>query len=214
MTAAYRIFFGEFFRTFRTTGSIAPSSRWLARELTHYVAAHPADGRAREILEVGPGTGAVTGRLIDRLAPNDHLTLVELNDRFVDHLRHCAAHDHKFAPAAGRLEIVHDRLENLPSDKRYDVIVSGLPLNNFSVSDVEQILGTLSRLLAPGGTLSFFEYAVLRPLRTKIGSRSQRQRLRGISTLLDNFLAQGQARRQWVLANAPPAWVHHLQSRD
>ena len=55
---------------------------------------------------------------------------------------------------------------------KYDVIVSGLPLNNFSPADVERILAVLCGRLAPRGTLSFFEYIAMRPARALVSGRS------------------------------------------
>ena len=52
--------------------------------------------------------------------------------------------------------------KRFPTDEPYEVIVSGLPLNNFSVESVEGILSQLMKLLKPGGTLSFFEYIAIR----------------------------------------------------
>ena len=91
------------------------------------------------------------------------------------------------------------------------MIVSGLPLNNFSVAFVEQLVGKLSRLLAPGGTLSFFEYIAIRPLKASLSRRAERERLRGIGRLMGNFLAAHEIRRDRVLVNVPPAWVHHVR---
>jgi phospholipid N-methyltransferase len=206
----HRLFFREFLNNFHTTGAIAPSSRWLARALTHYVAQHPEPGRSRRILEVGPGTGAVTQYLVPQLAPHDMLTLVELNDRFVEHLRKRFDAEPVLREAAPRTDIVHNRLERLDASHRYDVIVSGLPLNNFSVDQVRQILDTFRQLLAPDGTLSFFEYMAIRPARSLIGRREDRKRLRGIGRALAELFAAGEARRQWVWTNLPPAWVHHV----
>ncbi len=61
----HRVFWREFRRNFHTTGAVLPSGRALARALTRYVAAGAAG--PRRILEVGPGTGAVTTVLVDRL---------------------------------------------------------------------------------------------------------------------------------------------------
>src|ERR1043166_4551462 len=62
----------EFYRQFRaqygTTGSVLPSSRALARALTRPMRACPTP---RRVLEVGPGTGAVTREIVRTLRPGD-----------------------------------------------------------------------------------------------------------------------------------------------
>src|SRR5687768_9296144 len=80
----YRVFFRQFRQNFQSTGAIAPSGRWLAAALSRYVR---AEGDGRQVLEVGPGTGAVTGCIVRSLKPADRLDLVELNDAFVERLR-------------------------------------------------------------------------------------------------------------------------------
>ena len=65
----YVLFLKEFRRTFHTTGALFPSSPGLARALSRYVQRDDeAVHSPRRILEVGPGTGAVTLHSL-RLAP-------------------------------------------------------------------------------------------------------------------------------------------------
>jgi phospholipid N-methyltransferase len=146
------------------------------------------------------------------LATNDdRLRIVELNEDFVEYLRHRFAHEPDFQQVADRCEIVHDSLQNLPNDTRYDVIISGLPLNNFSEELVESLLGCFERLLKPGGVVSFFEYIAIRRAKAAVSGRHDRQRLQGIARLIDRFASDREIRRDSVLLNVPPAWVHHVQ---
>jgi phospholipid N-methyltransferase len=209
MLAEHRLFFEQFLLRYHETGAIAPSSRWLAEALVSDVA-RPSSV-SRKILEVGPGTGAVTGRLVRKLQPHDRLVLVELNDRFVGHLQRRFASEPAWKAVAAQSEIVHSPVQELPGEAVYDLIVSGLPLNNFSVELVEQILATFERLLKPGGTLSFFEYPGVRPARAVVSLGRDRARLSGISAALDRMFQNHPTRRQWILPNLPPAVVHHVQ---
>ncbi|MCC7086856.1 MAG: methyltransferase domain-containing protein [Pirellulales bacterium] len=208
----YSVFLKQFVRRYHTTGSITPSGRSLAQALCRFVEhGAPPDHGARKILEVGPGTGAVTAQLVEKLRPTDRLTLVELNEDFVRHLHGRFAHERDFQAVAERSNIVHGALEDLPSEPTYDLIVSGLPLNNFSVAEVEQILGIFERLLTPGGTLSFFEYIAIRRVKAVISSSHGRERLRGIGRALQRTLDGREIKRDWVWPNLPPAWVHHVR---
>jgi phospholipid N-methyltransferase len=141
----------------------------------------------------------------------DRLDLVERNDDFVVRLRERLENDAALRPCAGRIMLHHAGVEELPEDRPYDVIVSGLPLNNFSVALVEEILAKLGRLLATGGTLSFFEYIAVRRAKAALSRRAERERLRGIGRVLGELLAAHEIRRDRVLANVPPAWVHHVR---
>jgi phosphatidylethanolamine/phosphatidyl-N-methylethanolamine N-methyltransferase len=208
MMSDYRVFLRQFFRRYHTTGAILPSGRRLASALCRYV--REGEG-PRRILEVGPGTGAVTARLVEVLRPDDHLTLVELNDEFVQHLKGRFATEPSFQAVSGRTELVHCRLEELPGNGCYDRIISGLPLNNFAAADVEQILAVFDRLLKAGGVLSFFEYIAIRRVKQVVSGRAERQRLREIGRLLDDLFDRRQIRCDAVWPNVTPAWVHHVR---
>ncbi|HEY2147463.1 MAG TPA: methyltransferase domain-containing protein [Pirellulales bacterium] len=209
MLSNYRVFVKQFFRRYHTTGAILPSGRPLANALCRYVREGDATG-PREILEVGPGSGAVTERLVRLLRPEDRLTLVEVNDDFVRHLNERFTAEPAFKAAADRSELHHCRLEDIGGEHCYDRIVSGLPLNNFQSADVRQILETFARLAKPGGILSFFEYVAVRKAKRLVSGRAERERLREIGELIGG-LAEREIHRDCVIMNVTPAWVHHIQ---
>lgn len=211
-------FFREFRRQFETTGSITPSSRFLARALCrplerreHAGAGTSAGDAARpvRILEVGPGTGAVTRRIVSLLRPGDVLDLVELNPEFVAVLKRKFSSD--FAEAADQSTVYERSLEAHDSDAPYDFVISGLPLNNFPPDLVERIFEAYFRLLAPTGTLSYFEYMFIRPLRRSIGHRRERARMTEVNAVIRPYLDRNRFQRDWVFVNFPPAWVQHLR---
>ena len=206
---SHRLFFREFIRNYHTTGAILPSGRQLAGALSRYVAQESSTGR--RILEVGPGTGAVTRRIIAAMKPGDSIDLVELNESFVRQLEEHFRNDLLFRTVADRSRIINGPVQDLPLDKKYDLIVSGLPLNNFSVELVESILGKLLELLQAGGTLSFFEYIAVRKARALVSGKADRARLRGIGRAMHAVLDKHEIRREAILLNVPPAWVHHVR---
>ncbi len=221
--ADYRVFWRQFRQAYNSTGAVLPSGRGLARALSRYVrtgeaASAAAENRptelqpnpTRRILEVGPGTGAVTLQIIHDMRPDDRLVLVERNERFVAHLRQRLVDVPACESWQDRVSLVHSSVEDLPDDEPFDLIISGLPLNNFAVDSVQQILAKLGHLLAPGGTLSFFEYVAIRRAKSLVSSRTERERLRGIARVLGEFL-HAEVKRDIVLSNVPPAWVHHVR---
>jgi|EndMetStandDraft_7_1072992.scaffolds.fasta_scaffold166748_2 phosphatidylethanolamine/phosphatidyl-N-methylethanolamine N-methyltransferase len=206
--ADYGIFLKQFVEQFHTTGAVMPSGKLLAAALCRYVGSSSGPQR---ILEVGPGTGAVTTTLVERMRDEDHLCLIEINQTFVTHLKTAFKERPPLRAKAHRVDVIHGRLEDLTDDGGYDLIVSGLPLNNFSVEAVAQILDGFGRLLKPGGVLSFFEYIALRSVRSRVGSKEDRERVRAISGLLHRMLDGREIQRDWVWPNVPPAWVHHVK---
>jgi phospholipid N-methyltransferase len=209
MLRDHRVFLREYLRHFHHTGAIAPSSPWLGAAL----ARHVSDGRgSRRVLEVGPGTGAVTRHIVAQLGQRDRLDLVELNPTFVAHLRRRFEREPAFAAAADRTQVIHSPIEELSCEQPYDAIVSGLPFNNFSESDVRRILEALRRLMAPAGTLSFFEYVGIRPARALVSGPAERKRLAGVGRALREVLDGREFSRECIWPNLPPAWVHHVRA--
>lgn len=202
------LFLREFRRNFHTTGAILPSGRRLSAALARNVGRR---GVPERVLEVGPGTGAVTRHIVPALGPEDRLDLVELNASFAARLREDFQTDPLLRPVAERVRVIESPIQELDHDTKYDVIVSGLPLNNFSAEMVEQILDALQRLAAPGGVLSFFEYIAIRRARAMISGPAERGRLRGIGLALDRVLDGHEIARDAVWSNVPPAWVHHVR---
>lgn len=215
--ADYRLFFQEFRRTFESTGALMPSGKQLAKALSRQVReSSGAKLRPRRILEVGPGTGSVTAQILCDMRQDDRLDMVERNALFARRL------SERFSLNSGgqiengsaiRIRLIESSLEDLPegSENRYDVIVSGLPLNNFPAELVESLLAKLERLLLPGGTLSFFEYIAIRRAKSVLSRGGERQRLSEIGKSLHRMFARGEVRHDWVLRNVPPAWVHHVR---
>ena len=203
----YGTFWRESRRHFRNTGALLPSSQFLARAL-----ASPLAGPRppRRILEVGPGTGSVTRGILRRLQPGDRLDCVELNEQFVERLNLCFLHDARFVPHKGQVRVIHGPVETLPGEGLYDHIISGLPLNNFPVDLVRDIFNAYSRLLKPGGVLSYFEYVLVRHLKTPFSGRKERRRLYCVGRVVGRYIDAYQVRRQRVLMNVPPAVVRHL----
>jgi phosphatidylethanolamine/phosphatidyl-N-methylethanolamine N-methyltransferase len=206
--ANYRLFWQEFRRTFYSTGAVLPSGPRLCRALARFAG---ANGAPRRVLEVGPGTGVVTEQIIAGLGPEDTLELCELNDRFVAALGERLKSEPAWQRAADRVTIHHMPVEQLAPERPYHAIVSGLPLNNFPADSVRGILAKLTALAAPGATLSFFEYIGVRKAKSIVARHDERRRLGGVEEALREARDKWQFDRDCILANVPPAWVHHLR---
>jgi phospholipid N-methyltransferase len=203
-----RRFFRESRRNFHTTGSVIPSSRFLARALASELAKPRSHGR---ILEVGPGTGAVTAQILKRLVPGDTLDLVELNPQFVELLQTRLDTDWKPWRTRHEIRLIHAALETVAGEGIYDFMISGLPHNNFPVEQVQEIYRAYRRLLKPGAPLSYFEYLWVRHIKSPFAGAEERARLHGVGRVVTGYLDAFQVRRQTILPNVPPAVVRHLR---
>ena len=202
-------FLRQFRQRFETTGAIAPSSQFLARAMTGPMRRRDRPGR---ILEIGPGTGAVTQRIVRLLRPEDRFDLVELNETFAGLLRDRFVSDPHYRAAADRSAVHVCPIQEFAATEPYDVIISGLPLNNFPAELVRSIFETYFKLLAPGGTLSYFEYMYVRPMRKLVGNASEKTRLTELDLIANDYLSKYRVDRSWVFVNIPPAWVQHLRN--
>src|SRR5262245_8263683 len=192
----YRRFFKEFRRDFHHTGALLPSGGVLARTMARAIRGHRPAAR---ILEVGPGTGAITRGLAGALQPGDQLDAVEINPHFAQLLEEKFASDPAFERVRHSVRVVTGAVQDLPGEAVYDFIVSGLPLNNFSPDDIRSIFTTLRRLPKPGAILCYFEYTFIRSLKRPFAGAKERQRLGRISEVLEEYIRSCQVRREHVL---------------
>ncbi|MDX2227686.1 MAG: methyltransferase domain-containing protein [Verrucomicrobiae bacterium] len=204
------LMFREFKGNFQNTGSVLPSSRFLARRMLD-----PFSKRrqAAHILEVGAGTGPITEQIVERLRPRDTLHIVELNAEFIRHLRERVNQDPVWRDRKAQIHIFHADILKFEHAHEYDYVVCSLPFYNFPPSLVRGIFAKMRHLLKPGGVLSYFEYAAMRSLGGPFMSRDRRHNMRQIEGMLQEQRAQCLSRSELVLPNVPPAWVRHLTQK-
>lgn len=204
-------FFRQFRERFQTTGSVAPSSRFLANAMAGPLRKHVG---AKRILEVGPGTGAVTQRIVPLLNQNDRFDLVEINGVFAEMIEARFETDPRFQPVANVSQVHVCPLQEFQTAEQYDFIVSGLPINNFSSGLVAELFESFFRLLKPDGVLSYFEYMYVRPARRLVAPAKESRRLKKLDEIVNDYCSRFRFRRSWVFVNFPPAWVQHLRNTN
>ena len=212
----YLTFCREFRKAAYTTGALAPSGRRLASALAEPVRNHSERdyNGATRILEVGPGTGAVTRELVRHVRPGDCLDLVEINSRFLDVLQHRFESEPAFQQVADRTRIFNRPIQEWKPAEDYQFIICGLPFNNFEIGLVKSIFRRFGDLMAPHGTLVFFEYAWVRNLRLLMATIEERRRVGGVGRVLRRYLNCYEFRCRTIYANVPPAIVHYLRFNE
>lgn len=139
-------------------GAVVPSQRFLIDRMLSPV---PHSYRG-QILELGPGTGALTLRLAAR-CPHARVLACEINSSMARHLRWTLAS----ARLSNRVDVVLDSAEHLLAQltrkgaKHPDFIISGIPLANLPRPQVLGLVQAISRALAPGGMYIQFQYSLL-----------------------------------------------------
>ncbi|GIH48817.1 Phospholipid N-methyltransferase [Microbispora rosea] len=184
-----RAFAGVALRRQGVVGAVAPSSRSLARALTAVV---PTNGPA-VVVELGPGTGAISEAIRERLAPGSRQLAVEIDPGMVAHLR-------RARPWLDVLQGDAARLGALLGERgvsRVDAVVSTLPWTLFPEDVQESILREVGRVLRPTGAFTTVTYLPAVPLAR---ARRFRRRLRAA---FDEVLTTGP-----VWRNMPPGLAY------
>lgn len=206
--AEWKQFYRQFREQYQTTGSILPSSKALGRAMTRPMR---QSREPRRILEIGPGTGAITAAIVRQLRAGDQLDIVEINADFVAYLGQRFAEEPAFRRRRAQTRIMHCPLQEVPGEHAYDFMISGLPLNNFSLELVEDIYRSYERLLKRAGTLTYFEYVWIRALKTPFVQEPERRRLHALTEFLQAKLRRYQIGEEIVMLNMPPAVARHLR---
>jgi phospholipid N-methyltransferase len=146
------LFFTQSLRSFGATASLFPSSRSLASALLR-----PIDfSKARVIVELGVGTGAITGEILRKLGPNATLIGIDLNAAFIDHVRE-KIQDSRFIPILGSAERL-GALLHPHGIHRADAIVSSLGLSVMPAPQRSNIVTQAVAHLTRDGVLTQYQY--------------------------------------------------------
>ena len=164
-------------------GAVMPSGKLLARTMAQYV---DVDSHG-PVIELGPGTGAITNALIEHGVDQKRLVLVEYNPGF------CALLRDRYPQAKvvqGDAYALRDSLGEV-LDARASAVVSGLPLVTKPMLTRLKLMRDAFLALAPGAPFVQFTYSVAPPIPKS---------LPGVSTEASE--------RIWM--NLPPArvWVY------
>jgi phosphatidylethanolamine/phosphatidyl-N-methylethanolamine N-methyltransferase len=164
-------------------GAVMPSGRVLARTMARYV---DIDSEG-PVIELGPGTGAITNALIARGVEQKRLVLVEYNPSFCTLLRD------RYPQATvvqGDAYALRDSLWNV-LDTPASAVISGLPLVTKPMLTRLKLMRDAFVAMAPGSPFVQFTYSVAPPIPKS---------LPGVSTEASE--------RIWM--NVPPArvWVY------
>src|SRR5947209_1220792 len=164
-------------------GAVMPSSKLLARTMAQYVEVD-SDG---PVIELGPGTGAITNALIEHGIDQKRLVLVEYNPSF------CALLRDRYPRATvvqGDAYALRDSVLDV-LEAPASAVVSGLPLVTKPMLTRLKLIRDAFMALAPGSPFVQFTYSVAPPIPKS---------LPGVSTEASE--------RIWM--NLPPArvWVY------
>jgi phosphatidylethanolamine/phosphatidyl-N-methylethanolamine N-methyltransferase len=190
--AEYRLWLREFARAPMKTGAILPSSRRLADRVASAI---PERGDP-VVVELGAGTGAITGQIQRRLLGRGRHLAIELNPQLAELIsqRFPAVHT-VTGDAADLPKILADNgLDSV------DCVVSALPWSAFAEATQRAMLAGVAEVLTPTGAFTTALYLHARHIPPTVRFR------RLLKAHFEEVLA---SRTIWN--NVPPAYAYHAR---
>lgn len=186
---AWREFLGAWVRNPARVGAVWPSSPKLSATL-----ARIAPGRGEPVVvELGPGTGAVTAQVARRLAPGGRHLAVELDPAMARYVE-------RNHPGVEVINGDAAKLATLLAERgvtRVDAVISGLPWSLFDRSTQRAILGQVVEVIGDTGAFATFAYSHTMPMPSA---------RRFKATLQETFDEVVTTRTVW--RNVPPAFCY------
>tara|TARA_Y100000815_G_scaffold255917_1_gene263163 strand:- start:99 stop:698 length:600 start_codon:yes stop_codon:yes gene_type:complete len=142
----------------KAVGAIMPTSQFAARSMASVIT--PESGLP--VLELGPGTGAITRAILERVSP-DKLISIEYSQDFYEHLRN------EYPGVDIRLGDAFD-LDTTLGDggaTRFDCVISAVPLLNFPMETRIRLIEGLLDRLPKGRPVIQISYGPVSPVATK-----------------------------------------------
>lgn len=141
----------EFLRQPLEVGSAFPASRFLVNAVLE-----PLDlSAARLVVEFGPGSGAFTRAMLDRMPQNSHLVAIDISPRFIRHLRRMIP-DPRLHAVSGSAERLGSILKRLGLG-RVDLIVTGIPFSTLDLATASRIVDISAGNLVEGGEMLAYQ---------------------------------------------------------
>jgi phosphatidylethanolamine/phosphatidyl-N-methylethanolamine N-methyltransferase len=188
-SAHRRVFLAAVMRNPAAVGAIVPSSSRLANLLASVV---PSAG-APVVVELGPGTGAISVAIERRLPPGGRHLAVERDPELAAFLR---ATRPEVEVIKGDAAHLRERLA-ARGVTRVDAVISGLPWALFDQAAQESILAQVAGVIGAEGAFTTFAYLHGMPL---AAARRFRRTLR---TTFDEVIVSAT-----VWRNLPPAFAY------
>ena len=137
-------------------GAVMPSGRLLARTMAQYVDPHGTG----TVIELGPGTGAITNALVQHGIDQKRLVLVEYNPGFCALLRDRYPQAKVVQGDAYRLRDTLWNVLGMPAS----AVVSGLPLVTKPMLTRMKLVRDAFAAMAPNAPFVQFTYSVVPPI--------------------------------------------------
>ncbi|WP_027669271.1 phospholipid N-methyltransferase PmtA [Rhizobium leguminosarum] len=140
----------------KTVGSIVPTSSITAKRMASVVDIHSG----LPVLELGPGTGAITKAILGRGVRPENLVAIEYSTDFHKHLQRTYPGVHFINGDAFDLQTTLGNFSGLT----FDSVVSGIPLLNFPMAKRISLLESLLDRMPAGRPMVQISYGAISPI--------------------------------------------------
>ncbi|MGO6668187.1 methyltransferase domain-containing protein [Rhizobium leguminosarum] len=140
----------------KTVGSIVPTSSITAKRMASVVDIHSG----LPVLELGPGTGAITKAILGHGVRPENLVAIEYSTDFHKHLKRTYPGVHFINGDAFDLQTTLGNFSGLT----FDSVVSGIPLLNFPMAKRISLLESLLDRLPAGRPMVQISYGAISPI--------------------------------------------------
>lgn len=142
-------------RTLKSSGTVAPSSRHLARKMLEDV----DFSQDMILVELGLGNGVITEQIVSRMSPNSRLYGFEINPEFYAQCQAKFADDPRVTILSASALELDEVLAGYGVDS-VDHVISSLPIALFRKEDTTQLFSRLHKLIREGGRYVQFQYSL------------------------------------------------------
>jgi len=150
------VFLREWIVNPQRTGAVAPSSPQLGAAMARWLPANPES----YVLELGPGTGAVTDALFKDGLREDRLVAIEKSPTLAKLL---CKRFHRSQILTGDAWDLDTLLAELPQPvKSVGAVISSLPLLNFPKEQADALAQKIRTILEPGGRWVQYSYHIVK----------------------------------------------------
>ena len=206
------VFLRQLGADFEHTGAVQPSSRWLADAMVAPLrhAQQEPEVNGFRVLEMGCGTGAVTGAIAAVMTQRDQLACYEPNPTFAECVEERVAKEAAFDSVRHRITVFRQPAQEFASSQPVDFVICSVPFNNLQPGIVRALFETGFRALSEGGVFTYFGYLWLPRMKNLVASTVERQRFNRVTAIKRQQRLGRVATTTSIWRNIPPARVRHI----
>ena len=153
----------------------------------------------------------MTEAILEAMTDEDHLTVCDLNESFLNYVKKRFEEEPKFAARVDQVDFYMGDVTDLGTENDFDIIISSIPFTTLDSDILKKVIEHYKFLLKPGGSLTYIEYAYFRDIRDALQPVHKDERYEQVSDQIRDMLETFEFRSEVIRSNFPPAVVRSLR---